>query len=175
MVQADSEYKGTDFTANVTLGNIDVLNESGIVVAHYLQRMMPKLDLGGEMLYHYGSGQEQAVLSLAGRYTGDRWVAATTVGQAGWHASYWHKGNENVQVGVEYEYSARAHDSSVSLGYQIEVPKASVTFRGMMDTNWTVAAVMEKRLAPLPFTFILSGMINHTKNQSRFGIGLNIG
>lgn len=45
----------------------------------------------------------------------------------------------------------------------------------MIDSNWTVGAVLEKKLAPLPFTLNLSGMINHTKGQNHFGIGLIIG
>ena len=45
---------------------------------------------------------------------------------------------------------------SVSAGYQIEVPKSNITFRGMVDTNWAVAAVMEKRLPSLSFAFVLS-------------------
>ena len=175
LVQSDAEYRGNDFTATLTAGNIDIVNRSGILVAHYLQRMAPRLDVGGELLYHYGAGQEVAMMSLAGRYTADRWVAATTVGQTGWHLSYWHKGNENVQVGVEYEYNARARDSTVGLAYQIEIPKSDITFRGMVDTDWTVAGFMEKRLPPLPFAFVLSGMVNHWKNQSRFGFGLTIG
>ena len=174
LVQSDAEYRGNDFTATITTANIDIVNGSGIVVAHYLQRMAPRIDIGGELLYHYGA-QEVAMMSLAGRYTADRWIASATVGQTGWHLSYWHKGNENVKVGVEYEFNTRGGDSSVSAGYQIEVPKSNISFRGMVDTNWTVAAVMEKRLPPLPFTFVLSGMLNHAKNQARFGFGLNIG
>lgn len=174
LIQSDAEYRGNDFTASITTANIDIINNSGVVVGHYLQRMTPSVAVGGELLYQYGS-QEAAMMSVAGRYTSDRWIASGTVGQTGWHLSYWHKGNENVKVGVEYEYNTRARDSSVSAGYQMEVPKSNITFRGMLDTNWTVAAVMEKRLPPLPFTFVLSGMINHAKNQSRFGFGLNIG
>lgn len=174
LIQSDAEYRGNDFTASITTANIDIINNSGVVVGHYLQRMTPSVDVGGELLYQYGS-QEAAMMSVAGRYTSDRWIASATLGQTGWHLSYWHKGNENVKVGVEYEYNTRARDSSVSAGYQMEVPKSNITFRGMLDTNWTVAAVMEKRLPPLPFTFVLSGMINHAKNQSRFGFGLNIG
>ena len=175
MIQADSEYRGKDFTSTLTLGNIDVINESGIVIAHYLQKLMPRLDIGAEILYHYGAGQEAAALSLSGRYTADNWVAGGTLGQSGWHTSYYHKGNENVQVGVEYEYNSRAQEGCVSLGYQVDLPKANFTFRGLVDTNWTVAGFFEKKLPPLPFTFVLSGMINHQKNTSRFGFGLLIG
>ena len=175
MVQGDADYRGKDFTAALTLGNIDVLNESGIIVAHYLQRLTPKLDLGAELLYHYGAGQEATALSLAGRYTSDKWVASGSCGGTGWHATYYHKGNDNVQVGVEYEYNSRMQDSCVSLGYQVDIPKANVSFKGSVDTNWTVAGFFEKKLQPLPFTFVLSGMINHEKHQSRFGFGLLIG
>jgi mitochondrial import receptor subunit TOM40 len=45
----------------------------------------------------------------------------------------------------------------------------------MVDSNWTCGAVMEKRLLPLPFTFILSGFLNHVKPSYKFGIGLTIG
>ena len=175
MVQADTEYRGKDFTGTLTLGNIDIINESGIVVAHYLQRLLPNLDVGAEILYHYGAGQEAAALTLAGRYSADRWIASGSVGQSGWHAAYYHKGNENVQVGVEYEYNSRGQEGCVSLGYQVDLPKANFTYRGLVDSNWTVAGFLEKKLPPLPFTFVLSGMINHDKNQCRFGFGLLIG
>jgi mitochondrial import receptor subunit TOM40 len=48
-------------------------------------------------------------------------------------------------------------------------------FSGMVDTNGFVTAVIEKRLAPLPFTFMLSSSLNHAKAAYRFGIGLLIG
>lgn len=59
--------------------------------------------------------------------------------------------------------------------FQVDLPKANLVFRGMLDSNWTVGGVLEKKLQPLPFTFALSGMMNHTKNQFRLGCGLIIG
>lgn len=48
--------------------------------------------------------------------------------------------------------------------------------RASIDTNWNVGGVLEKRLSRnLPFTLALSGLINHTKAQGKFGIGLIIG
>jgi len=175
MVQFDADYRGDDFTATCTLGNIDVINESGIIVGHYLQRLTKSLDLGAEILYHYGQGQESATLSVAGKYTQEKWIGAAQINPGGWHVSYYHKANDNIQVGVDYEYSSRMQDSCVSLGYQVDVPKANVTYRGFVDTNWTVAGIFEKRLHPLPFSFVLSGMLNHVKNQCRFGFALQIG
>lgn len=48
-------------------------------------------------------------------------------------------------------------------------------FRGMADSNWTVGAVLEKKLTPLPFTFSISAMLNHAKSRCQFGVGLIIG
>ncbi|KOB77463.1 Uncharacterized protein OBRU01_02539 [Operophtera brumata] len=46
---------------------------------------------------------------------------------------------------------------------------------GMVDSNWNIGAVLEKKLQPLPFTFALSGMANQGKQQFKFGCGLIIG
>ncbi|CAL1279917.1 unnamed protein product [Larinioides sclopetarius] len=176
--QVSADYKGSDFTASLTLGNTDVLNGSGVTVMHYLQNVMPSLALGAEMAYQYGPqvpGGEIAVMSLVGRYTGTNYMVSGTLGSAAVHACYYRKENENIQVGVEVETNLRLGESSCTFGYQVDLPKANMTFRGMVDTNWTVGAVLEKKLHPLPFTLGLSGMINHTKNQSRFGISLIIG
>lgn len=53
--------------------------------------------------------------------------------------------------------------------------QGNLVFRGMVDSTWTVGAVMEKRLAPLPFTFCMSAMLNHAKGSSRLGLGLIVG
>ncbi|KAH9637806.1 hypothetical protein HF086_017584 [Spodoptera exigua] len=45
----------------------------------------------------------------------------------------------------------------------------------MVDSNWNIGAVLEKKLQPLPFTFALSGMANQAKQQFKFGCGLIIG
>lgn len=45
----------------------------------------------------------------------------------------------------------------------------------MVDSNWNVGGVLEKKLGPLPFTFSLSGMLNHSKQNFRLGCGFIIG
>lgn len=70
--QLTTDYKGDDYTASLTVVNPNVINNSGIVIAHYLQAITPKLDLGGELAYQYGSqvpGGEIAIMSAAARYT----------------------------------------------------------------------------------------------------------
>ncbi|XP_054619930.1 mitochondrial import receptor subunit TOM40B [Dunckerocampus dactyliophorus] len=173
--QGDAEFKGKDFTATVTLGNPDVLVRSGIVITHYLQSITPALALGGELVYHRRPSEEGAVLSLVGRYTGPNYIATLTLGSAGAHASYYHKANEQLQLGVEFEASGRMQDTSVSFGYQLDVPKANLQFKGSVDTDWVVGATLEKKLLPLPLSLVLCSFLNHNKNKFQCGFGITIG
>ncbi|KAM9385245.1 mitochondrial import receptor subunit TOM40B [Pholidichthys leucotaenia] len=173
--QGDAEFRGEDFTATITMGNPDVLVGSGIVVAHYLQSITPALALGGELVYHRRPGEEGAVTSLVGRYTGTNYIATLTLGSAGAHASYYHKANEQLQVGVEFEASTRMQDTSVSFGYQLDVPKANLQFKGSLDSNWIVGATLEKKLLPLPLSLVLCAFLNHRKNKFQCGFGVTIG
>ncbi|NXP42454.1 TM40L protein, partial [Leiothrix lutea] len=68
--QFDGEYRGDDCTATLTLGNPDLLGGSVIVVAHFLQSVTARLVLGGELVYHRRPGEEGAILTLAGKYSG---------------------------------------------------------------------------------------------------------
>ncbi len=110
------------------------------------------------------------------------------------NVGYFHqKINSPLQLGVEFESSLSVKETSATFSYQYDLLKANTTFRGrnkiyknfkhiflslflgMVDTNGLVTAVIEKRLAPLPFTFLLSSSLNHAKAAYRFGIGLLIG
>ena len=65
--------------------------------------------------------------------------------------------------------------NTLSLGYQLDVPQANFTFKGQIDSNWTVASMMEKRLVPYPFTLSLCAIMNHTAQAARVGVGLTVG
>lgn len=181
MMEMGLDYKGDDCTGTMTLGNVDVLAGSGLVVAHYLQRITTSLDLGAELMYQYSPGMEKAMLQFGGRYSGGDWEMAFQASPMSWSASYFHKGVDLFEKGIEhkfgvnYDYSSIQQESTVQLGWEIDIPKAGSTVRGMIDTNWTVASVFETKLEPLPFTLCLSGMLNHTKNLCRFGIALQLG
>lgn len=70
------------------------------------------------------------ICSLSNFSTADNWIASSTVGPTAFHAAYYHKGKE-VQIGVEFESNLRGRESSVSLGYQVDLPAANVVFKGM--------------------------------------------
>ncbi|VFV31161.1 mitochondrial import receptor [Lynx pardinus] len=96
--QFDGEYRGDDYTATLTLGNPDLIGESVIMVAHFLQSLTHRLVLGGELVYHRRPGEEGAILTLAGKYSALHWVATLNVGSGGAHASYYHRANEQVRL-----------------------------------------------------------------------------
>lgn len=52
--QITTDFKGKDYTASLTLGNIDLINSSGVAVLHYLQSVSPRVSLGAELAYQYG-------------------------------------------------------------------------------------------------------------------------
>ncbi|BFZ14027.1 hypothetical protein BsWGS_17066 [Bradybaena similaris] len=178
--QLSMDYKGDDYTASLTMGNLDPIYLSGLLVGHYLQRITPSLALGAEIMYQRGQqipGGEIAIMSLAGRWTGNKWQLSTNLSpMAGnLHTCFYQRVHEYLQVGVELETSIRMAESTATVAYQIDIPKADVTFRGQLDSNWCIGAVLEKKLAPFPFTLALSGYANHVKSQYRFGIGMIIG
>ncbi|KAM7347342.1 mitochondrial import receptor subunit TOM40 homolog 1-like [Cochliomyia hominivorax] len=176
--QLTTDYRGDDFTASLTVGNPNIFNNSGVFVGHYLQSVTKSIALGAELAYQYGPnvpGGQIAVLSAVGRYTSGDSIWSGTLGPSGIHLCYYQKASEQLQIGVEVETSLRMQESVATLGYQVDLPKADVVFRGSFDSNWNVCGVLEKRLQPLPFSFALSGRLNHTKNQFRLGCGLIIG
>jgi len=178
--QLSCDYKGDDFCASVTTGNLDPINMQGLLVAHYLQRITSNLSAGAELMYHRGNqvpGGEIAIMSLGGRYSGDKWqLSANASPMSGLlHTCYYQRVTENMQMGVELETSLRNQESTGTIAYQIDIPKAGATFKGQFDSSWCLGAVMEKKLEPFPFTLALSGYANHVKGSYRFGIGMYIG
>jgi mitochondrial import receptor subunit TOM40 len=178
--QGTLERRGKLSTYGLMLGNIDLVNQSGVAVGHLLRRITERLDLGAELVYQYDKkqlpGGQISALSYALRYTAPTWSFSTTAGAAGITSTYHHKQTDHLQFGVEFEANFRAGESVTTFAYQAELPDAGATMRASIDTNWTVGAVFEQRLSPsLPFTLAISGLLNHAKAAGKFGVGLSIG
>lgn len=177
--QMTNDYKGKDYTASFTAVNTDIVQNTGILIGQYLQRVTKNLDLGTEMIFQYGKSVpngRMAFYSLGWRYFGKQWQFSGALNPMGsLHLFYHHQSTSPIQFGVEFESNLRTQESQTTFSYQVDLNKANVTFKGMVDSNWTAGAVMEKRLMPLPFTFVLSGFLNHVKPSYKFGIGLTIG
>lgn len=106
-----------------------------------------------------------------------------------------------VQVGVELEANTRLQETTFAFGYQLNLPQANVVFRGepraapapaapapsrcspcapnattgLVDSNWSVGGVLEKKLPPLPVTLALGAFLNHWKNRFHCGFSVIVG
>ncbi|XP_004926637.1 mitochondrial import receptor subunit TOM40 homolog 1-like [Bombyx mandarina] len=176
--QGTVEYKGSDYSLALVAGKPDFNDKSAMFVGHYLQSVTKRLALGAELVYQSGArimGGEICIVSGAARYTMDDSEVSATLSAANLHLCYFKQASEQLQVVAEMDTSFRGMESVGSIGYQVTIPKADLVFRGMVDSNWNIGAVLEKKLQPLPFTFALSGMANQAKQQFKFGCGLIIG
>ncbi|XP_054262199.1 mitochondrial import receptor subunit TOM40 homolog 1 [Macrosteles quadrilineatus] len=179
VAQTQIDYKADTFTSSLSIINPDPLNNfQGVFVGHYLQNVTPNLALGAELAIQRMNqipGGQLPLLSLAARYSGDDYVCSGTLGVASLHLCYYQKASEQLHIGVEMETNLRMQESVGTIGYYADLPKADLQFRGSVDTNWNVSAVIEKKLLPMPFTFTLSGNLNQKKNSFRLGLGFVIG
>eukprot|EP00088_Acartia_fossae_P032822 TRINITY_DN3356_c1_g1_i1.p1 TRINITY_DN3356_c1_g1~~TRINITY_DN3356_c1_g1_i1.p1 ORF type:complete len:324 (-),score=68.21 TRINITY_DN3356_c1_g1_i1:700-1671(-) len=177
--QMSADYKGSDFTGSLTLANPDLINGQGVAVLQYLQRATKNLDLGSELVYQASPqlpGGHIAALSLSARYSGPDFCAASTISNSGsLHASYWQKCSEDLQVGTEIETNLKMQETVGSVGYQVDLRRANLMFRGAVDSNWNVKGVLEKRLDPVPITLSLCGLLNHPKGSFQMGAGVIMG
>merc|ERR1719427_1035827 len=178
-LQLTADYKGKDYTASLTTGNPDVFSGTGMGIAHYLQRVTPSLDLGAELAYQASPqipGGHIGVLSCLARYSGPDFSLSGTLSNAGSvHACYYQKCSSDLSVGTELETNLRMGQSVGSVGYKVDIPRAGLTFKGSVNSDWEVKAVLEKKLLPIPFTLALCGIINHPKQSFQMGAGLIVG
>lgn len=68
--QGGVEYRGRLTTLGLTCANIDIINDSGVIVAQYLRRITKKLDLGVEFIHQYGipiPGRQLSVVNYQAR------------------------------------------------------------------------------------------------------------
>ena len=48
----------------------------------------------------------------------------------GLHLCYYQKASEQLQLGVEFETRLRMMEAQASIGYQVDIPKADLVFKG---------------------------------------------
>lgn len=46
---------------------------------------------------------------------------------------------------------------------------------GVVDSNWCVGAVLEKKMPPLPVTLALGAFLNHWRNRFHCGFSVTVG
>lgn len=178
MLQLESEYTGSDYTANVKAINPSMVDGTGIYLASYLQSITPKLSLGAELLYQCPMAKVQETsTSLAVRYqpSADRVWVAQSQGTSGLTSSFWRKINEKCEAGAELtvinDPTQGRREASCTVGVKYDF--AASTVRAMADNFGKVSMLLEEKIAP-GFSFLISGELDHMKGENKFGVGLNL-
>lgn len=177
--QMSLDYKGDNFTTTFTAANVDLVNNSGILVGHLLHQLSKNVSIGPELVVQYTTQDSNlraiSQLSIGGRYHVDKYHVDATLSMGGAHVSYYQKANENLHFGAEIMTDRSVNQSTAGFYYQYDLTKSHTTFRGSIDTAWNVGAVLEKRFFPLPVTLSMSAVLNHIKNSTTVGLGLTVG
>lgn len=64
------------------------------------------------------------------RYTTENVQLSGTLGVSGVHLCYYQKASKQLQIGVELEANHRMQECVASIGYQVDLPKSEVVFKG---------------------------------------------
>lgn len=162
------DYRGSSYVGQLKLAN----GGGGLVCAlSWLQSVTSGLAVGGEAFYQTRSAFH--ALTLAGKYTRGKDTATLSVATFGpLFATFARKVSSKCTLATELFLDTRTRDSHVALGYRFDLRSATCT--GIVDSTGKVAATVEEKINP-GFSLILSGELDHQKEDYKFGIGVNFG
>lgn len=190
MLQLEHDYLGPDFSINFKSLNPSILDGvfTGVAVGSFLQALTPKLALGLETVYSAQSiaHPTDAAVSFFGRYASNDWIASAQLqAQGALIASFYRKVTDKVEAGIESNIgltnpqqqammggspaSGPTIEGTTTIGAKYEFRQS--VFRGQIDSNGKVACLLEHRVLPV-VTVSFAGEIDHAKNASRLGLGL---
>ncbi|CAH6718910.1 mitochondrial import receptor subunit Tom40p [[Candida] jaroonii] len=191
MVQLEQDYQSSDFSVNFKTLNPSILNNefTGVAVASLLQSLTRKLSVGIETTYSKqpNSPVPESAISYYTRYNNGNWIfSSQLLAQGALVASFWRKVSERVEAGIETQITASVKpitdnlmgtpigfepviEGETTLGAKYEYRQS--VFRGQIDSKGKVGVFMEKRVLPT-VSILFSGEIDHFKQNSRLGVGL---
>lgn len=177
--QLTSDFIGKCFTASFTVLNLNAEKEPEILVGQYLHSITQNVALGIELCYNNTVPKvvlcgNRTMLSAGIKVQQGTMLWTGAVGPNGLQLCAHKQASETLQFGIDMNVNFLTRDAFAQLGYQIELPKQIGVFRGSIDTNANISAVLEKRLLPMPLTFTLSALLNHSKQSVRLGCGVII-
>lgn len=186
MLQLEHDFQGSDYSINFKALNPSFLDSAftGVAVGSYLQSLTPKLALGLETVYSAQSVAHppDAAVSFMGRYVSGDWIATGQIqAQGALIASFYRKVTDKVEAGVETNIGlantqaammggeSPSIDGTTTVGAKYEFRQS--VFRGQVDSNGKVSVLLERRVLPV-VSITFAGEIDHAKNTSRLGLGL---
>lgn len=189
MLQLEHDFQGSDYSLNFKTLNPSVLDGAftGVAVGSFLQAITPKLALGLETVYSAQSiaHPPDAAASFFGRYVSGDWIASAQIqAQGSLIASFYRKVTDKVEAGIEANIALSNSqpqsmmggppggptiEGATTIGAKYEFRQS--VFRGQIDSKGKVACLLEHRVLPV-VSVIFAGEIDHAKNASRLGLGL---
>jgi len=148
---------------------------TGIYIGSYMQSITPRLALGLEAIYQRPAANmgPESVVSYAGRYRGDDWIAsAQLMTQGGLQASYWKRLSDKLETGVDVSLQAAPSsmmgdikkEGTATFGAKYDFRMSS--FRAQIDSAGKLGVLLEKRIVPMvQITF--AGQLDHAKVSIR--------
>lgn len=177
MAQAEADYMGSDYSLNAKAINPDAADGgSGIYTASCLHALTPRLSLGAEVIAQKATQADplDAGLNVAARYATEHWVAAANLQQmVALQLSYFHRVSDRVELGTELQslLVGPRRDALATLAAKFDYRQAVI--RTQLDSAGKVGLLYEERLFP-GFSLLLSAELDHVRNASRFGFGINL-
>jgi mitochondrial import receptor subunit TOM40 len=176
MIQLEHDFVGTDFNLNFKAINPSPVDSSGVYIGSYLQSVSKNVALGVESLFQRGPTGSDLANSYLAKYTSSdkSWIATAQIQAQGViQATYWQKLSEKVDVAADIQIinAPTRRDAIATLGAKYDFRAAQ--FRAQVDSTGKVSALLEQRFIPA-FAFLVSGEIDHFKNQAKVGVGVMI-
>lgn len=158
-------YEGLGFNASITLADSSTVPKGSVQLSgQFTQAITSKLSIGYQLEGYCrptSFGCEVFALCGAARYVSKLGTWSATIGYPELRACYHRKVSNQLQVGIELEANPILRQKAAKFGCQIDLPRPELVFRGMVDTKWRAAAVLEMKLRQLPCTFAISGNFNN--------------
>jgi mitochondrial import receptor subunit TOM40 len=171
MLSVEHDRVGKDYSLSLKTFNPQPADLTGTYLASYLQSLTPHLALGVEAVYQRPTPEiEDCSVGYMAKYHNvrkdeqgqpmkDSWIAtAQILSQGMWQATYWKKLAERVDAGVDLvvqpALDPRQRKAVATAGVKYDFRMA--TFRGQVDSDGKVSALLEQRLSPA-FAFLVAG------------------
>ena len=165
--QMDAEHHGTDHSLTFRM------TKGPQVYASYLQSITPSLALGGDTLFDFSEGG--GVFSLGGKYTGGDWTGVAMLAQYGQICLVQyikHVSPGRMALVADLVVNPLTLDSQTVLGAEVNMKQSR--FVTTVDNGGKISALLESRVVPNAVTLLLSGEVDHAKDEYKFGYGFQL-
>lgn len=177
-LKATTEYRTDDCTITASVIDPSIIKQEGLLLLQYLQAITTRLAMGFEIALNKQSALvsgKQTNLACAFRYSNGFQTATATVGESALRICYHHKQSHHLQMGVEFQSNFVRNESKTRVLFQVAPPAYDFVFRGFVDSNFLIGAVLEHKLYPIAgATFLMSGLFDHNKSDISVGVGVTV-